>query len=150
MKCRAWIIDDFQIELDRAQEVITSTARDMDVTIESTPSQRFVWPLAENTRPDIVILDLYNDQALDGIDIYKCIREEEQHLKKNGGNFKNHINAECYIILWSSFLGSPEAMEYFQPRSYVDHRLTLCTVKSKVLLKNALTGCIKRMLEEDI
>jgi len=150
MKFRGWIIDDYQFELDRAQEVIKSVSQEMAVKIEPTFTQKFFWPLDEKKRPDFVILDLYNDTALDGMDIYECIRDEEKQLKQSGEGYRNFIGEKCYIILWSEFRGDPEATKYFEPRSYSDNRLVLCTVKSKVLLKNALIGCINRMQEEDI
>jgi len=145
---RVWIIDDYQTQLDRALSVVRSAEQESGFTLDTKTSRDFTWPLDIQQRPDLVILDLFDDdQDLAGREVYEKIRAEE---KENTYEHKNNIKADSYIILWSAFLGSQEAIDYFEPCSEKDRRLVLCSVKSKVLLKNAVLGCLARMKEEDL
>jgi CheY-like chemotaxis protein len=151
MKLRVCIIDDYQTEIERAQETLESITYKKSIEIETRPTTEFHWPLDTKERPDLVILDLENDNDpnIDGIHVYQLIREEERQLRRNGGSFNNSIDAECYILLWSAFRGSPKATDFFDAMSFKDNKLILCEVKSKVILKKMMASCIDRIEEEN-
>jgi CheY-like chemotaxis protein len=144
-----WIIEDNAPDAARAGAIVDEAARGRRVRVTRHHSPSLVWPgsfagAGKGARiplPDLVILDLYTDgTSPDGIDFYRELRRREAN---------EQADRNSMIIIWSNYTDQEDTESFVRGEVSRDDRLVALATKQVPRLRQAVAGCLGRVVEED-
>lgn len=141
-----WIIENEPLQNARAETVIKQVGEQHGkFNLDIRSSRSWDWPptfkgAAQEVSlqlPDLVVLDLYDDQLLlKGDKFYKNLRTAENQPR-------------AFVIVWSGYTGQREAEKFVKENVKTDRRLVPLEIKALVSLEDAVRGCLEQIEEEE-
>jgi hypothetical protein len=142
-KVSVWIFDDQDVDMDRAREATQIVAERMPCALEVRAFTKLAWPdlvPPSNPLPDILILDLVEQEKLRGNAIYETLRAQER-LKKR---------PPAFVAIWSGRWDNLEAVAFVDQLKGRDPFMRDLEVKNRYELADVIEGFVRRIQEERV